>query len=329
MNRAGSPASAARMPPSVAAVVPCFKVACHIEAVVAGLRGRVKHIYVVDDACPEGSGKLVAEHFPSAEVTVLFHAINQGVGGAVVTGYRAALADGYTIVVKLDGDGQMDPVQLPGLLAPLLRGEADYSKGNRFFDIYTLARMPRMRLIGNAGLSFITKLSTGYWDIMDPANGYTAIHRAALERLPLDRLDRRYFFESDMLFRLSTIRAVVRDVPMAPIYGIEQSNLRIGSVLRSFPGKHAMRVGKRFFYMYLLRDFNVGSVMTMAGAVFVLFGAAFGAWHWIVSARIGIAATTGTVMLSVLPIIVGMQFLLQALAFDVANIPRRPLQSYD
>jgi glycosyltransferase involved in cell wall biosynthesis len=306
---------------AVAVVIPCFKVARHIESVVADLLGRVKHIYVVDDACPQGSGAIVEKRFGVDGVTVLRHATNGGVGAAMVTGYRAALADGCTIVVKMDGDGQMDVEALPSLLAPLLRGEADYTKGNRFFDIYTAARMPRTRFIGNAGLSFITKLSSGYWDVMDPTNGYTAIHRTALSHLPLDRLEKRYFFESDMLFRLSTIRAVVRDVPIPPRYGDETSSLRISGVLLSFPRLHAVRVIKRFFYMYLLRDFNVGTVMTLSGLAMLLFGGAFGLWHWIVSMRTDIPATTGTVMLSVLPIIVGVQLLLQALAFDSALLP--------
>jgi dolichol-phosphate mannosyltransferase len=313
--------------PTIAVVIPCFKVARHIEAVVAGLLGQVKHIFVVDDACPQGSGTLVENRFVGAPVTVLRHTRNGGVGAAMVTGYRAALAAGYVIIVKVDGDGQMDTGALPALLAPILRGKADYAKGNRFFDIYAVARMPRTRLIGNAALSFITKLSSGYWDVMDPTNGYTAIHRVALEHLPLDCLDTRYFFESDMLFRLSTIRAVVSDVPMPPIYGDEVSNLHIGGILLSFPGRHVIRLAKRFFYLYLLRDFNVGTIMTLASLLFLSFGGVFGAWQWVISAQTGIAATTGTVMLSVLPIIVGVQFLLQALAFDVANLPRRPLQA--
>jgi glycosyltransferase involved in cell wall biosynthesis len=322
MNRADCPNTAS----PVAVVIPCFKVARHIESVVAALIGRVNHIYVVDDACPQRSGALVADRFAVSAVTVLQHDRNRGVGAATITGYRAALAAGHAIVVKMDGDGQMDPDQLPALLAPLLRGEADYAKGNRFFDIYTLGFMPRTRLIGNACLSFVTKLSSGYWDVMDPTNGYTAIHRAALSRLPLDRLACGYFFESDMLFRLSTIRAVVRDVPMPPRYGNESSSLHIGRALLDFPRLHVARIAKRFFYMYLLRDFNVGSVSVLAGLIFVAFGAIFGAQHWIISARTGIAATTGTVMLSVLPIIVGVQLLLQALSFDVANIPKQPLQ---
>jgi len=322
MNRADCPTTAS----PAAVVIPCFKVARHIEAVVAALIGRVNHIYVVDDACPQRSGALVANRFAASDVTVLQHDRNRGVGAATVTGYRAALADGHAIVVKMDGDGQMDPNHLPALLAPLLRGEADYAKGNRFFDIYTLGDMPRTRLIGNACLSFVTKLSSGYWDVMDPTNGYTAIHRAALSRLPLDRLDTGYFFESDMLFRLSTIRAVVRDVPMPPRYGNENSSLRLGRVMLDFPRRHLTRTLKRFFYMYLLRDFNAGSISVLGGLVFVTFGAIFGARHWIISDRTGVAATTGTVMLSVLPIIIGAQLLLQALAFDVANMPKLPLQ---
>ena len=186
--------------------------------------------------------------------------------------------------------------------------------------------MPLVRRIGNVGLSFINKLSTGYWDLMDPTNGYTAIHAAALDRLPLDRIDRRFFFESDMLFRLATIRAVVRDVPMTSFYGSETSHLRPGRALAEFLAKHAVRKVKRFFYLYLLRDFSAGSAHTLSGLLLLLSGGGFGAVRWAGSVRSGVPATTGTVMLSVLPIILGVQLLLQAWAHDIAARPVRPLQ---
>ena len=257
---------------------------------------------------------------------MLFHTVNQGVGGAVVTGYRRALADGYKVIVKMDGDNQMDPAHLPALVAPLLRGHADYAKGNRFFDVYSLNTMPTVRLLGNAGLSFLLKAVTGYWDIMDPTNGYTAIHRVALSRLPLDQIDRRYFFESDMLFRLATIRAVVQDIPMPAIYGDEVSNLKISRVLLDFPWKCAVRIFKRFFYRYILQDFNIGSVETIVGLVMLLFGGVFGIWHWIVSVNSGQVASAGTVMIAILPIVVGVQLLLSAISFDITNRPSQSLQ---
>jgi dolichol-phosphate mannosyltransferase len=309
----------------VAVVIPCYKVRRHIADVLAGLVGRVQHIYVIDDCCPEGTGRFVQESGQHNDVTVTFLSENQGVGGAVLAGYRRALDDGHEIIVKMDGDNQMDPAYLPALVAPLLQGEADYAKGNRFFDVYSLNAMPRVRLIGNAGLSFIMKAASGYWDIMDPTNGYTAIHRAALLRLPFHRVERRYFFECDMLFRLGTIRAVVRDVPMPAVYGDEISNLRVSRALFEFPSRFLTRIVKRFFYLYLLRDFNIGSVETIVGLVLLAFGTIFGLWQWIHSAVSGQFASTGTVMLAVLPFVVGMQLLLSALNYDIANRPTIPL----
>jgi glycosyltransferase involved in cell wall biosynthesis len=310
----------------VAVVIPCYKVRSHIAEVLAGLAGLVQHIYVVDDCCPEQTGRFVQESCSNVGVTVLFLAENQGVGGAVLAGYRRALDDGHDVIVKLDGDNQMDPAFLPALVAPLLRGEADYAKGNRFFDVYTLSAMPSVRLIGNAGLSFIMKATSGYWDIMDPTNGYTAIHRAALQRLPLERLERRYFFECDMLFRLATIRAVVRDLAMPTIYGDEISNLKVSRILLEFPRRFVIRMIKRFFYMYILRDFNIASVETILGMILLTFGVVFGVWHWVESVNTGQFASTGTVMLAVLPIVVGVQLLLSAIGFDIANRPDMPLQ---
>src|SRR5262249_39074317 len=155
------------------------------------------------------------------------HEQNQGVGGAVMSGYRAAIADGMAVVVKVDGDGQMDGSLIPYFVAPIINGEADYTKGNRFFDLEQINQMPPMRLFGNAVLSLMTKLSSGYWNLFDPTNGFTAIHVDAARHLPFDKISKRYFFETDMLFRLNTINAVVVDVPMDASYGDEVSNLKI------------------------------------------------------------------------------------------------------
>ena len=313
----------------IAVVIPCYKVRRQIAQVLEGLAGRVEHVYVIDDCCPEQTGQFVQQTFPTLGLTgisVLFHPQNLGVGGAVITGYRQGLADGHKIIVKMDGDNQMDPACLPGLIAPLLDGEADYTKGNRFFDVYSLNAMPWVRLVGNAGLSFLLKAVSGYWDIMDPTNGYIAIHRIALSRLPLDRIEQRYFFECDMLFRLATIRAVVRDVPMPAIYGDEVSNLSVSRILLDFPGRCALRMIKRFFYRYILQDFNAGSLETIFGLALLVFGGTFGVWHWIGSVHSGQVASAGTVMIAMLPIVVGVQLLLSAIGFDIANRPSVSLQ---
>jgi len=310
----------------VAVVIPSYKVEKHILSVLSRIGPAVKRIYVVDDKCPQGSGTLVAEHCRDPRVVVLFHEENQGVGGAVVTGYRRALEDGAEVVVKLDGDAQMDPNLIPSFISPIERGVADYTKGNRFYAIENLEGMPLIRMFGNTALSFVNKLSSGYWNVMDPTNGYTAIHSSALRALPLGKLEKRYFFESDMLFRLNTVRAVVRDIPMNALYANEESNLSILKAIRDFPKRYLSRFVKRLLYSYVLRDLNVCSIEMAAGIPMLLFGAAFGAYNWYLSSLNGTPAHTGTIMLAVLPVIVGVQLLLSAISFDVANVPTVPLQ---
>ncbi len=312
--------------PSIAVVIPCYRVADRVLPVLAAIGPEVERIYVVDDACPEASGERVRAACADPRVCVITHERNGGVGAAMVTGYRAALAAGADIVVKIDGDGQMDPALLPQIVAPLVLGFADYAKGNRFYDLDSLQEMPRLRLVGNAIVSLVNKVASGYWDVMDPTNGYTAIHRAALARLPLDKLDARYFFESDMLFRLYTVRAVVRDVPLSARYRGERSNLSLPRTAVAFPLKYARAALKRLFYAYLLRDFNAGTVLFVLGAVLAAAGAAFGAYEWHRSYVSGIPTTSGTVMIAALPVLIGVQLLLSALQFDVQNVPREPLQ---
>ena len=315
--------------PQIAVVMPCFRVRRQVLQVIAGIGPEVERIYAVDDFCPEQSGALIEQQCTDPRVRVLRHAENQGVGGAVVTGYREALADGAEIVVKVDGDGQMDPALIPRLTRPLVSGEADYAKGNRFYDLEHVRTMPRLRLVGNAVLSLINKMASGYWNIMDPTNGFTAIHRTALAALPLAKVDRSYFFESDMLFRLYTIRAVVQDVPMPSRYGDEVSSLRVGRVAAAFPFKYLGAMAKRIFYAYFLRDFNAGTLQLCLGVLIGGGGVAFGLATWMHSSLSGIPATAGTVMLAGLPVLAGLQFLLGALHYDVESIPNDPLQAHD
>ena len=196
----------------IAVVIPCYKVKRQILSVISEIGEEVDVILVVDDCCPEHSGDYVVENNKDSRVEVIFNQKNLGVGGAVICGYRFALEKNCEIILKLDGDGQMDPALISKFIKPILSGKADYTKGNRFHCIESLSAMPTLRKLGNAVLSFVNKSTSGYWKVMDPTNGFTAIHRTALERLPLDKISQRYFFESDMLFRLGTIRAVIRDV---------------------------------------------------------------------------------------------------------------------
>jgi dolichol-phosphate mannosyltransferase len=310
--------------PRVAVVIPSYKVRRHVLAVIAAIGPEVDRVYVVDDCCPEGSGAFVREACADARVRVIRHDENQGVGGAVMTGYQAALDEGMDIIVKVDGDGQMDPRLIRDFVAPIVDGEADYTKGNRFFDLEEIRAMPKIRLFGNAVLSFLTKVSSGYWNLFDPTNGYTAIHRDAARHLPFHKISRRYFFETDMLFRLNTLRAVVVDVPMDARYGQEVSNLRVHAVVGEFLAKNASNFGKRIFYNYYLRDMSLASIELPLGIVMFAFGCVFGGYQWAHSFDTGLTASAGTVMLSALPIIIGLQLLLSFLGQDIRSVPTRP-----
>jgi glycosyltransferase involved in cell wall biosynthesis len=309
----------------IAVIIPAYRVRASILGVIRSIGGEVWRIYVVDDACPEGSGQRVEENCADPRVRVLYHAKNQGVGGAVVTGYRRALLEGARILVKLDGDGQMDPALIPRFVEPIVRGAADYTKGNRFFRRESLLGMPKARLIGNALLSFLTKLSSGYYKVFDPTNGFTALDADVARALPLEKIDRRYFFESDILFRLYTVGAVVLDVPMDARYGDEVSSLRISRIVWEFAGKHAINTLKRLIYAYLLRDFNAVSVQLLFALPLLFFGACFGAYHWLESARLGVFATSGTVMVAALPTLLGIQLLLAFIGYDAQNAPSTPV----
>lgn len=307
----------------IAVVIPSYRVTCHLANVVARMPALVWRIYIVDDACPDGSGKFAEENLHDSRIIVLYHEENQGVGGAVMTGYRAAINDGAEVIVKVDGDEQMDPNLIGQFVDPILAGEADYTKGNRFFDLEEIHAMPRIRLFGNAVLSLMAKLSTGYWDLFDPTNGYTAIHADIARHLPFARISKRYFFETDMLFRLNTLRAVVVDVPMEAKYGAEVSNLKISSVAGEFLVKHIRNFGKRIFYNYYLRDMSVASIELPLGLFLLLFGVVFGGYHWLKSAQVGTTTPAGTVMLAALPLLVGLQMILAFLGHDVRSVPRR------
>lgn len=311
------------MKKKIAVVLPCFRVKAHIMGVLGKIGSEVSSIYVVDDCCPEGSGDFVLEHCRDPRVVVLRNPVNLGVGGAVMTGYQAAIADGADVIVKIDGDGQMDPALLPRFVRPILKGQADYTKGNRFYDLTHIGRMPKMRLLGNAVLSLMSKLSTGYWQLFDPTNGYTAIDARVAASLPFSRISPRYFFETDILFRLNTFRAAVVDVPMDSVYEDEKSNLRISRVLGEFLFKHLKNLSKRIFYNYFLRDMSLASLELLVGVAMLVFGVVYGSIQWHASVVTGEPAALGTIMIASLPIISGLQFLLAFFSFDISSTPTR------
>jgi len=311
--------------PRIAVVIPCYRVATQVVPLIERIGPEVGWIIAVDDACPEHSGDVIERGCRDPRVTVLRHAENQGVGGAVATGYLAARGLPAEVVVKLDGDGQMDPYLIPALVAPLLRGRADYVKGNRFYRLANVAGMPAIRLFGNAALSFLTKLSSGYWQLFDPTNGFTAIHRSLLHELDLEHIAKRYFFESDLLYHLNQLRAVVADMPMKAAYADETSSLRPMHMIGPFLRGNLRNFVRRLLYSYVLRGFSAATVELLLGTPLLLFGTIFGAIHWWRSIVDHVPSTAGTVMLAALPMIIGVQLLLSWLSFDVAAEPRQPV----
>ena len=309
----------------IAVVLPCYKVKKHILNVISKISVDINLIYVVDDSCPENTAEFVIKNCFDPRLKVLKHENNLGVGGAVMTGYTAAINDGADIIIKIDGDGQMDPSLSMDFVKPIINGEADYTKGNRFYNLEEIGAMPFARIFGNAILSLMAKFSTGYWNIFDPTNGYTAIHASVVRQLPFHKISRTYFFESDILFRLNTLRAVVIDIPMSAKYGDEVSNLRIKKIIIEFLWKHMRNFVKRIFYNYYLRDVSLASIELPLGFILLIFGASFGLYNWYISAKLGIPTTGGRVMLAALPILMGLQLLLSFTGYDIVSIPKRPI----
>jgi dolichol-phosphate mannosyltransferase len=310
----------------IAAVVPAYRVERQIESVLRGIPSYIKHIVVVDDASPDRTAELVtALSKGNRRLVLVRHERNQGVGGAVISGFRRCLELGAQIVVKIDGDGQMDISRLPELLTPLILGKADYTKGNRFRDFAALRQMPWIRRVGNMGLGFLAKAATGYWNMFDPTNGFVGIRAETLAQLPLDQIDHTYFFETSMLANLYLLGAVVQDVPMPARYKDEVSSLLIHRVLFEFPPKLLGTLLRRAVLKNFIYDFSMITIYLLTGLPLLLFGIIFGAIKWAQYAQLGIAAPTGTVILPTLCVLLGIQLLLQAIESDLRSVPRQPL----
>ena len=310
----------------LAVVIPAYRTEKEILAVLQGIPTFIRHIIVVDDASPDSSADLVtAAAKKNRRIVLVRHEKNQGVGGAMVTGFKKALELGAEVVIKLDGDGQMDTHYIPALITPLIAGEADYAKGNRFRDFSALRQMPFVRRIGNLGLSFLTKAATGYWNIFDPTNGYFAIRADVLAQLPLDQIDKGYYFETSMLSRLYLLDAFVQDVTIPARYRNEVSSLSIHRVLFEFPFKLTRTLIKRIILKYFIFDFSMMSIYLLTGIPLLLFGLIFGITKWIQYAELGIAAPTGTVILPTLSVILAIQILLSAIEIDLNAAPRKAI----
>jgi glycosyltransferase involved in cell wall biosynthesis len=302
----------------VGVVVPAYDEEALIGATLGGIPTLVDRIIVVDD----GSSDRTAEHAQEggdARVEVISHERRSGVGAATLTGYRRALDDGMDVVVVMNGDNQMDPEDLPTLVAPVARGELDYAKANRLATGQAWQLIPKTRFFGNAILSMLTKVASGYWHIADSQSGYTAVSREMLERLDLGHIYTNYGFPNDMLVHLNVWNARVRDFPSRPIYGVgERSNMRYRHVVPRIAWLLVRGFFWRLWEKYVKRDFHplvffyfMGFVATVAG---VLLGLV------VVGYRIaGYSIPIASVVLVALLVISGLQFTLFAMWFDMES----------
>lgn len=306
----------------VAVVVPARNEAAHIGDVLRAMPDYVDCIIVVDDGSLDETAEVAAAVGDPRVRVLRRRADPHGVGAAMVDGFRAALREEADLVVKVDGDGQMDPADISLLLRPLVDDGYDYAKANRFLHTEALRQMPTVRLLGNFVLTFLTKLASGYWHIFDPQNGFVAIRATRLKELSLDQLATDFFFENDVLIQLNILGARVRDVPVPARYGNEQSKLRVWAVVVSFPLRLGRGLLRRIWQKYVLRDFSPIAMFWLLGLPLLAFGLLFGLWHWVQSFRLGQPAPTGTIMLSVLPFLLGFELILQAIILEIRESPR-------
>ena len=250
----------------VGCVMPCYKGGKKTIDVIKVALNYVDLIVLIDDKCPFRTGEKVKNIFStSSKVKVIFNLRNLGVGGATKIGINFLEKQNCDIIVKLDADGQLNPELIPALIKPLVDDEFEAAKGNRFSSLDHLLKMPLIRVIGNLGLSFLNKLSTGYWELFDPTNGFLAFRTTAIRKIRIDKVNNRYFFESDLLFQCSLANICFTQLPMRSIYGNEISSLSpLREVLR-FSKNHLINFFKRIIYQYFLLDFNIGSLEILTG----------------------------------------------------------------
>ena len=301
----------------IAVVVPAHDEEELIGSTLASIPSFVDAIYVVDDASKDATAERAANG--DSRVRVIRHERNQGVGAAIVTGYRQAAADGMDVTCVMAADGQMDPSDLATLAGAVARGEVDYAKANRLFTGEAWKLIPRSRYLGNAILSLLTKIASGYWHVADSQSGYTAISRTLLEELDLGRLYPRYGFPNDMLVQLNVWNARVRDFPSRPIYGVgERSGIKFRRVVPAISWLLFRRFWWRLGQKYVIRDFHPLVFFYALGTLLTVLGLALGIFETILRLN-GNAITPATIVLVALLLISGTQFTLFAMWFDMES----------
>tara|TARA_Y100000739_G_scaffold229952_1_gene247764 strand:- start:4572 stop:5534 length:963 start_codon:yes stop_codon:yes gene_type:complete len=311
------------------AIVPCYKSSNNAPEVVAALINYVDFVICVDDCCPERTGKIIRNKIKSERLKIIFHKRNKGVGGATKTGIRFAENIGAEIIVKIDSDGQMDPSYIPLLIEPIINRNSDFSKGNRFRNIDVFIKMPKIRLFGNIILSFITKLSTGYWELFDPTNGFIAINTKILNRIQYEKTDNRYFFETDLLFRCGLYDLLISEIEIPTIYKNEKSGLNPIIESIRYLISHIIIFIKRIIYQYFLIDFNPGSLSFIFGSItgfYTLFAGLRSIFYY---KRLNIESPIGIKILFLTTAIISVQLIISFMYYDATQRPlRRQIKSF-
>lgn len=303
------------------AVIPCYKTVDLAPLIVKSCLKYVDKVICVDDACPFETGKNIQNLIQDKNLIILFHKNNLGVGGAVKTGFRYALEDGAEIIIKVDSDGQMPPELIPKLVKPIQDGSAEFTKGNRFRTIEVVKKMPKVRLMGNIGLSFLSKLSTGYWELFDPTNGFLAIHKDVLNKIYLDKLDNKYFFETDLLFRCSLLNVVIGEVTMTALYENNHSSLRPFKEIFNFFVRHLVVFTKRIAYQYFLLDFNPGSISIVICFLFGIVSLILGFFSLLNGHITNQETDFGIQILFLVLTIISSQFFINFVYYDSSQMP--------
>ena len=305
----------------IAGVIPCYKTPDKALKVVRQSYKYLDIVICVDDCCPLNTGKEIENTFKDSKVRVLYHKENKGVGGAMKTGIKYALELGAKIIVKIDSDGQMSPDLIPSLINPIKLGKADFTKGNRFRDPNVIFKMPTLRFVGNFFLSFLTKLSTGYWELFDPTNGFIAINSSTLNLFNLNKIDNRYFFETDILFRCSINDIVVKEIAMEAKYDDETSNMYPIAEIPNFLIKHILVFYKRILYNYFIYDFNPGSISLLISCLLGLGSILFGGFYYYRGILNQVQTPSGIQTLFLAMVFISSQFLTNFIYYDVTQRP--------
>jgi glycosyltransferase involved in cell wall biosynthesis len=303
----------------ISVVVPAFNEERLVAETIRSMPELVDHVFVIDDCSADGTSE-AAKSVDDPRVEVIRHEVNTGVGGAIITGHRRAMEVGGDIDVVMAGDAQMDPRYLPALLDPIADEGYGFTKANRFFGFESFHGMPLHRVFGNVILSFLTKVASGYWNLFDPQNGYTAIRQDVLARLPLDKIAKRYQFENDLLVHLAILSVRAKDVPIPAKYGAEISTMRLSRVAREISTLLFRRFWQRIWWKYVLWSFSPIALLLFSGLGLMLFGLGWGIFAT-VSALNANSPTAGTVLLAVTPMMTGVYMLIQALILDIQATP--------